>query len=164
MSDEPQTPTPPVAKKGAIIGTHPCYKSTPWHEADRAMFSLNDAYVLPGMQRASAWFDLHPISEMVFRPKGERKVPMAHAPVGGYLRPEGHLDWLKSRTFPVYLHSCDECRCAELPTEKQSHTPYPFPAWGNARPFPFKAIEAQFGQDDYTTDGRGFSLLKSTTI
>ena len=135
----------PAVKRGAIIGTASTYKSTPWGEPDLDILSLNDAYVLPGFARASGWFDLHPIPEMVFRPKGERRVLPQHAPVGGYLRPEGHLDWLKSRDFPVFLHDCREAGCAELPVEKRSHAPYDFPAWKNAQPFPFKAIQAQYG-------------------
>lgn len=145
--DEQQTApdvTQPV-KKCAIIGTHTTYKATPWDDMTVDCFSLNDAYVLPGFKRANAWFDLHPISEMVFRPKGERKVRPEDAPVGGYLRPEGHLEWLKTRTFPVYLHDCAKAGCADLPPEKQSHTPYPFPKWPNARPFPFKALQQRFG-------------------
>ena len=138
------TPVTPV-KRGAIIGTASTYKSTPWQEQDLDILSLNDAYVLPGFARASGWFDLHPIPEMVFRPKGERRVLPQHAPVGGYLRPEGHLDWLKSRDFPVFLHDCREAGCAELPAEKRSHAPYDFPTWKNAHPFPFKAIQAQYG-------------------
>ena len=149
---------PPVTavRKGAILGTAPTWKQTPWGDQELFIASLNDAYVLPGFQRANAWFDLHPIPEMVFRPKGERIVSPDHAPVGGYLRPEGHLEWLKTRNFPVYLHDCRECDCAarleawkrgELPhMAQQPHDPYPFPAWPNAKPFPFKAIESQFGQ------------------
>ena len=146
MNDTTPAPeqTPPL-KAGAIVGTHPTYRCTPWADHSVDIFSLNDAYVLPGFQRSTAWFDLHPLSEMVFRPKGERRVSPEHALVGGYLRPEGHLDWLKTRPFPVYLHDCQEVGCADLPLEQQSHTPYPFPAWPNARSFPFKAIEAQYG-------------------
>lgn len=139
-----ETAAVPV-KRGAIIGTAPTWKNTPWQDQGLDILSLNDAYVLPGFARANGWFDLHPIPEMVFRPKGERKVSPEHAPVGGYLRPEGHLDWLKTRAFPVYLHDCRDTGCADLPKEKRSHDPYPFPAWPNARPFPFKAIEARFG-------------------
>lgn len=134
-----------AVKRGAIIGTAPTFKNTPWQDQTLDLFSLNDAYVLPGFARASAWFDLHPIPEMVFRPRGERKVAPEHAPVGGYLRPEGHLDWLKTRAFPVYLHDCREAGCYDLPAEKRSHEPYPFPAWPNAKPFPFKAIQQRFG-------------------
>jgi hypothetical protein len=134
-----------AVKRGAIIGTAPTFRNTPWQDQGLDLLSLNDAYVLPGFARASGWFDLHPIPEMVFRPKGERKVAPEHAPVGGYLRPEGHLDWLKTRAFPVYLHDCHEAGCYDLPVEKRSHEPYPFPNWPNAKPFPFKAIQARFG-------------------
>ena len=133
-------------KRGAIIGTAPTWKQTPWTDQALDIGSLNDAYVMPGFQRASFWCDLHPIPEMVFRPKGERIVQPAHAPVGGYLRPEGHLDWLKSRPFPVYLHDCEEAGCAARTREERGHDLYPFPNWPNAKPFPFKAIEARFGQ------------------
>jgi hypothetical protein len=132
-------------KKGCIIGTHTCYKATPWDDPTIDRISLNDAYVLPDFRNISSWVDLHPIPEMVFRPKGERRVRPEHAPVGAYLRPEGHLEWLKTRSFPVYLHDCHEAGCYELPLEKRSHTTYPFPKWPNARPFPFKAIQQRFG-------------------
>src|SRR3990167_9430054 len=140
MSD--QTPTLPV-KRAAIVGTHPTYKATPWKDQSVEIFSLNDAYVLPGFARANGWCDLHPIPELVFRPKGERKVAPEHAPVGGYLRPEGHIEWLKTRGFPVYLHDCREGHCVNNP--KRGHDTYPFPKWSNAQPFPFKAIEAAYG-------------------
>lgn len=124
MSNEQQQAAP--VKRGAIVGTAPTWRNTPWDDATLDIFSLNDAYVLPGFKRASGWFDLHPIPEMVFRPKGERKVLPEHAPVGAYLRPEGHLDWLKTRNFPVFLQ----------------HVPA---GWTNAREFPFKEIEKQYG-------------------
>jgi hypothetical protein len=132
-------------KRGAIIGTAPTWKNTPWDDQSLDCLSLNDAYVMPGFKRANAWFDLHPIPEMVFRPKGERQVRPENAPVGGYLRPEGHLEWLKTRNFPVYLHDCKEAGCHDLPPEKRSHTPYDFPKWPTAKPFPFKALEQRFG-------------------
>lgn len=138
-NDQPQS-----AKRGAIIGTAPTWKNTPWADQGLDVLSLNDAYVL-GIPRATAWFDLHPIPEMVFRPKGERRVAYQHAPIGGYLRPEGHLNWLKSQLFPVYLHDCREADCANIPAGKRSHDPYPFPTWPNARPFPFQAIQQAMG-------------------
>ena len=141
--DETLAPTP--VKRGAIIGTAPTHRAMPWQDHTLDAGSLNDAYVLPGFARATFWCDLHPIPEMVFRPKNERKVQPQHAPVGGYLRPEGHLEWLKTRPFPVYLHDCHEAGCYDLAPEKRAHTPYAFPAWPSARPFPFKALEARFG-------------------
>ena len=141
--DETPTPPTPILKRGAIIGTAPTWKATPWSDQTLACLSLNDAYVLPGFARANAWFDLHPIPEMIFRPKAERTVQPQDAPVGGYLRPDGHLEWLKTRPFPVYLHDCREARCADRPAP--GHDLYPFPSWPNARPFPFQALEARFG-------------------
>lgn len=148
--------TQPTIKRGAIVGTAPTFKNTPWQDQTLDVLSLNDAYVLPGFARASGWFDLHPIPEMVFRPKGERRVLPQHAPVGGYLRPEGHLEWLKTRPFPVYLHDCQEAHCAEFLARwergelpwviNRPHEPYPFPKWSNAQKFPFTAVEQQFGQ------------------
>lgn len=150
----PETPEQTL-KQVCIVGTAPTWRLTPWDDQAMEIASLNDAYVLPGFRRASVWFDLHPISEMIFRPKGEQMVRPEHAPVGGYLRPEGHLEWLKTRAFPVYLHDCVECDCAQrlqdwndgkLPhIDVKPHDPYPFPNWPNARRFPFKAVEAQYG-------------------
>src|SRR3990167_4465046 len=64
---------PQQVKRGCITGTHPTYRSTPWKDLGVDIFSLNDAYVLPGFVRATSWVDLHPLPELVFRPKGERK-------------------------------------------------------------------------------------------
>lgn len=146
MNDNTKVETSQQVKRVAIIGTAPTFRLTPWDDPTVQIASLNDAYVLPGFKRADFWMDLHPFSEMVFRPKDERKVRPEHAPVGAYLRPQGHLDWLKAQPFPVYLHDCREAGCADLPPETRSHTPYDFPNWPNARPFPFKAIEAKYGQ------------------
>lgn len=146
----------PPKKRGAIIGTAPTWKLCPWHEMDLDVLGLNDGYVL-GVPRANAWFDLHPIPEMAFRPKGERVVQADQVPVGAYLRPEGHLEWLKSRPFPVYLHDCHEAGCADLPKETRAHDPYPFPTWPNARPFPFKVLRAKYG--DYVQSTPAWMLL-----
>jgi hypothetical protein len=48
-------------------------------------------------------FDLHPIAQMSLHPANTTKVSAQTVPTGAYLRPEGHLQWLKSRTFPVFL-------------------------------------------------------------
>ena len=141
---ETTPPTTPI-KRGCIVGTATTYRDAPWADLSVDIFGLNDGYVLPHMKRASGWFDLHPFPELVFRPKGERRVRPEDAPVGGYLRPDGHLDWLKTRPFPVYLHDCRQAHCAELPSHKRGHDPYPFPAWPNAVPFPFEAVKQQFG-------------------
>jgi hypothetical protein len=161
---QPEQQQQPV-KRAAIIGTAPTYKDAPWDDPAVYIGGLNDGYVLPHMKRASFWMDVHPIPEMVFRPKGERQVRPEHAPVGAYLRPEGHLEWLKTRNFPVYLHDCRECDCeakwqaykrGEIP---YAHEPYPFPTWPNARPFPQKAVEARFGTYFSSTPALMLALL-----
>lgn len=126
MSMEQEQQQAPAVKRGCIVGTAPTFKNTPWDDQSLDIFSLNDAYVLPGFKRASGWFDLHPIPEMVFRPKGEKKVRPEHAPVGGYLRPEGHLEWLKTRNFPVYLQQAPK-------------------GWTHAHEFPFTELQQRFG-------------------
>lgn len=89
-------------RRVAIIGTAPSWKQCPWQDKTLECWSLNDAYLL-GIPRADRWYDLHPFHQMNFRPTGQRTVTPDEAPPGTYLRPEGHLDWLRSRPFPVYL-------------------------------------------------------------
>jgi len=73
----------------------------PWHDKGLEIFGLNDAWVL-GYPRVNAWFDLHPPSAFVFydrqRPPDPRTIP-----AGTYLRPQGHLEWLKAQPIPVFL-------------------------------------------------------------
>ena len=152
----PQAETAVVKKRGAIVGTAPTFRLTPFHDPTLDIFGLNDGYVL-GIPRATMWIDAHPIPEMSFRPKGQRVVEASDVPVGAYLRPEGHLEWLKTRPFPVYLHDCHEAGCYDLPKEQRSHDPYPFPAWPNAKPFPFKALRAKYG--DYVSSTPAWMLL-----
>lgn len=87
-------------RRCAIVGTAPTWKQTPWQDGTLDILGLNDAYVL-GMPRATHWFDLHPFSQMVFA--AGQKVSPLDVPIGAYMRPHGHLDWLKTRNFPVYL-------------------------------------------------------------
>lgn len=141
MTDIVETAVPTL-KRGTILGTASTWKICPFADASLDVFGLNDGYIL-GVPRASAWFDLHPFPEMVFRT--ERRVQASTVPAGAYLRPHGHLDWLKSRPFPVWLHDCEEAECASLPADKRHHTPYPFPDWPNAQKFPFRALRARYG-------------------
>jgi len=113
----------PAVKRGAIIGTAPSWKSAPWDDLSVDLFGLNDAYVL-GFKRISGWFDLHPFGQMVFH-STER--PLREIPLGAYVRPEGHLEWLRSRPFPVSL--------AEAPAD-----------WPTATTFPRAALEAKYGR------------------
>ena len=89
-------------KRVAILGTAPSWQQCPWQDKTLEIWGLNDGYLL-GVPRADAWFDLHPTHQMLFRPRDQRTVPQTGIPIGVYLRPEGHLEWLKSRPIPVYL-------------------------------------------------------------
>lgn len=112
-------------KRIAIVGTASTWKDTPWDDAGLEIASLNDAYML-GIPRANWWFDLHPFHQMVFKPKGQKVVDASQVPPGAYLRPEGHLEWLQSRPYPVYLQSAR-------------------PDWPTSRTFPRAALEAKYG-------------------
>lgn len=122
-----------VRKACAIVGTAPTWTLTPWQDTSVDILGLNDGYALgwrkgwAGLPRATHWFDLHPFSQMSFRPKGQTVVRPDEVPVGAYLRPEGHLEWLKTRPFPVYLN--------EAPAD-----------WTNAHTFPRAELEAKHGQ------------------
>lgn len=95
-------PEPAPLKRVAILGTAGSWTQCPFKDLTLEIWGLNDGYLL-GVPRATAWFDLHPIHQMNFRPRDQRQVSPTDVPVGVYLRPEGHLEWLKSRPMPVYL-------------------------------------------------------------
>lgn len=118
-----------TAKRVAIIGTAESWRQTPWTDPSIECWCLNDAYCL-NVPRADRWFEIHPLDRMVFRPKTQKVVKASDIPPGHYLRPEGHLDWLKrtAQTIPVYLQA------------------EPDASWPpNARRFPIEAVEAEFG-------------------
>lgn len=88
-------------KRCAILGTAPTWTQCPWNDPTLTIMGLNDAYVL-GYPRADIWWDLHNLKHMTFHERG-KPVPAEEAPVGSYLRPHGHLEWLASRPTPVFL-------------------------------------------------------------
>ena len=111
MTETTQTtiPAPNVLKRAAIIGTAQSMRQCPWHDNTLEVWGLNDSYML-NIPRANRWFDLHPFHQMYFRDGaqqgGQTVIPSSAAreiPLGVYLRPAGHLQWLKTRGFPVYL-------------------------------------------------------------
>lgn len=127
MTESIATDTAPRSlRRVAIIGTAPSWRECPWQDQTLEKWGLNDAYLI-GVPVASRWYDLHPFHQMVFRPRDQRKVLAAEVPIGAYLRPEGHLEWLKTRGFPVYL--------------AESHPDYP-----TARMFPRTEVLATFAQ------------------
>jgi hypothetical protein len=125
-----------MSKRVAIIGTAPSWIKTPWNDPALTIWALNDAYCSrdirgQGIPRADAWWELHPLDKMYFR-KAEQKVIRAEdVPPGHYIRPEGHIEWLKqqAQTIPVYL---------------QAEPPADWPA--NARRFNVEAVIAEFGE------------------
>lgn len=116
----------------AIVGTAPSWKQTPWTDVGLHVRSLNDAYRMPGFARADSWVDLHPINK--FHLHDGSPLYAHQVPVGYYVRPKGHIEWLaeQSKTIPVYLHPD---YLTQWPAAKD---------WPHARPFPKAEIEAQF--------------------
>ena len=98
-TDFPQTQP---LKRCAILGTAQSLQLAPWGDASLEMWSLNDGYLL-GIPRIDRHYDIHPFHQMNFRPRGDRAVRADQIPLGAYVRPADHLEWLKSRPFPVYL-------------------------------------------------------------
>ena len=113
-------------KRCAIIGTAQSWQLTPWADKTLEIWTLNDGYVL-GYPRIDRHYDVHPMHQMNFRPQGQKTVNPDDVPFGSYLRPAGHLEWLRTRPFPVYLMAPQD------------------PArWPNARVFPMGQILAAF--------------------
>jgi len=121
-----------VNERVAIVGTAQSWMKTPWHDLGLHIRSLNDAYRMPGFQRADAWYDLHPLDKF-YHPESNQV--FAHQiPPGHYCRPKTHIEWLSQQQIPVWLH----------PEYARQH---PAAAtWKHARAFPKADIEAHFGR------------------
>lgn len=124
--------------RACIMGTASTWKLTPWHDLTLPIFAMNDAYQIPGVQRADEWYDLHPTDHYHFIPEpkpGERAGVYAHTiPFGHYVRPARHLDWMASQQMPVWLHPD---HATLLPASA---------AWPSARAFPKAELEALHGR------------------
>lgn len=132
--------TPPLTR-AAIVGTYPTWVQTPWDDPGLVIAGLNDAYSLNGFQRADEWYELHPLHKFYFRKRDQRAVVADQVPPGHFVRPEGHLEWLKERasTIPVWL---------------QEAPPTGWPP--NARQFPKADLEAEYGA--YWASGPSYML------
>lgn len=119
-----------MSKRVCIVGTARSWKETPWTDPTLEIWSLNDAYVM-GLPRIDRWFELHPLDQMWFRDPRNKQVDPRQVPPGHYIRPRGHLEWLKhaAKTIPVYL---------------QKDPPADWPV--NAKRLPLEDLEARFGQ------------------
>ena len=132
---------PPHVKRCCIVGTAESWRQTPWNDPTLEVWSLNDAYVL-GFPRIDRWFEQHPMDKMWFRDPRTKIVDPRQVPKGHYIRPRGHLEWLKqfAATHPVFL---------------QAEPPDDWPA--NARRFPIEAVTQEFG-DSYWACGPSYML------
>lgn len=93
-----------MSKKIAIVGTAETWRETPWQERDRDIATLNDAYCL-GFPRIDIHYEQHPLDKLYLRKRDGGPIAVSDIPSGHYLRPEGHMDWLKAKSQDgiVYL-------------------------------------------------------------
>lgn len=101
MSDEKKE------RRICILGTAPTWRSAPFNDPSIEMWCLNDSWVL-NLPRADRWFDLHPFDKMYFRSPEQKKVFAADVPPGFFVRPAGHIEWLKKQTIPVYVQDASK--------------------------------------------------------
>jgi hypothetical protein len=129
----------------AICGTAPTRAAIPYDDPTLEIWALNDMWVL-NLTRADRWFDLHPINKMYFRPQ-TNKVFEGDVPAGFFVRPHGHLEWLRKQTIPVYVQDA-----AALGSP-------------SARTFPKAEIEAKFGKHFASSPAWmiGLALLEGVT-
>jgi len=118
-------------KRVAIVGTAQSWSMVPWTDTSLEIWSLNDAYRLPGFLRADRWYDFHPVDKWHL---SEGPMYPHQIPAGHYARPKGHIEWIASQLIPVYLHP-------------DYLTQHPDAAnWKHAHPFPKAEIERHFGR------------------
>jgi hypothetical protein len=99
-------------KRCAIMGTAESWVECPWDDPSVEIWGLNDGYSARDAKgqvpkRIDQHFDLHPIDRMWFRPKDKREFQPGEIPDGVFVRPEGHIEWLKTQaqTIPVWLQA-----------------------------------------------------------
>ena len=128
-------------QRAAVVGTAPSWKRTPWNDPGLMITSLNDAWTL-GIPRADEWNDTHPWKLFWYRKLTQRHIQEGEVPPGHYVRPEGHLEWLKNfaKTNPVWLH-------AEPPAD--------WPA--NAQRFPWEDMQVRYGS--YWASGPSWMVM-----
>lgn len=99
-----------MSKRWVLVGTANSWIETPWDDPGVRIALLNDGYSMVDPhgnppQRVDEHYDLHPFDRMWFRPKDKRVFKEGEIPEGVFVRPFGHLDWLKeqAKTIPVWL-------------------------------------------------------------
>ena len=88
-------------RRVCIVGTAPSLRDAPWDDPTIEFWLLNDMWVL-NPKRADRWFDLHPFDHFHYSKPG-KKVLSHTVPAGDVIRPQGHLEFLRSQTIPVYV-------------------------------------------------------------
>ena len=102
MTTTTMMPAPGPLKRCAIIGTAPSWMMCPWKDETLEVWTLNDGYLL-GQPRSDRHYELHPPYQMAFRPRDQRSVSAWDVPIGAYVRPEGHLEWLRAHPKLVIM-------------------------------------------------------------
>ncbi len=87
-----------------VIGTAESWRQAPWNDPTITLASLNDAYML-NIPRADIWYELHPVDKFWYRDPKQKVIEQSAIPPGTYVRPKGHLEWLKTQAaqIPVFL-------------------------------------------------------------
>ena len=132
-------------RRVAIVGTAQSWIMTPWTDTSLEIWSLNDAYRMPGFVRADAWFDFHPLNRFYFH-NGQHPIHPHVIPPDYYVRPDTHLQWLAAQSIPIWLHpDCEtqghDERSPDKDVERAALLASPM-----HRPFPKAEIEAHFGR------------------
>lgn len=127
-------------KRAIVVGTAHSWRKAPWNDPNCTITGLNDAYAL-GFPRADEWNELHPFDKMWFAPPDKRVVRAEDIPPGAFVRPAGHLEWLKAQA-------------AQIPVWLQKEPPADWPA--NAARLPIEQIEAEFGE--YWASGPSYQI------
>jgi hypothetical protein len=129
----------------AIVGTAPTWKATPWADPTLEIWALNDMHVM-NLPRADRWFDLHPLDKMYFRTPNT-PVFEGDVPAGYFVRPAGHVEWLRKQTIPVYVQDAAQLGSPSAVT------------------FPKAQIEAKFGTHFASSPAWmiGLALLEGVT-
>lgn len=84
-----------------ILGTAPSYKDAPWDDPSVEMWALNDMWLLKP-PRVDRWFDLHPFDKFHYAKAGKKALAQ-DVPAGHFIRPHGHLEFLRAQTIPVFV-------------------------------------------------------------
>jgi hypothetical protein len=70
------------------------------------MWCLNDYHLLKP-KRADRWYDLHPLDKFYYPTPG-KKMFQHDVPPGYYVRPQGHLEFLRAQSIPVFVQDASQ--------------------------------------------------------